>query len=59
MAQPNIYYDTLSPDTVSGDLAPVISELNLEENCRQLAMEGWTVVENVAADDFNARFRKK
>ena len=59
MAQPNIYYDTLSPDTVSGDLAPVISELNLEENCRQLAMEGWTVVENVADDDFNARFRKK
>ena len=59
MAQPNIYYDTLSPDTVSGDLAPVITELNLEENCRQLAMEGWTVVENVADDDFNARFRKK
>lgn len=59
MTKPNIYYDTLSPDSLSEELAPVIKELHLEDNCRQLAMEGWTVVENVADNTFNARFREK
>ena len=53
------FYDTLPPDAISAELAPVIAELGLEENCRQLAMEGWTVVEEAASLDFNARFREK
>jgi len=54
-----MYYDTLPPDAISEELAPVITELGLEQNCRQLAMEGWTVVENVADAQFNTRFRNK
>ena len=54
-----LHYDTLPPDAVSAELQPVIDELGLAENCRQLAMEGWTVVENVASEAFNARFREK
>ena len=51
--------DTLAPDAISEELLPTVQELGLEENCRQLAMEGWTVVENVRDDDFNDRFRSK
>ena len=57
--RPQAYFDTLSPEAISDSLAPVIEELGLGENCRQLAMEGWTVVENVADADFNERFRAK
>ena len=57
--QAEIYYDTLPPDAISEELAPVIAELGLEENCRQLAMEGWTVVENAASEEFNTRLRDK
>ena len=57
--RPEIITDTLPPDAISDELLPVIRELGLEENCRQLAMEGWTVVENVRDDDFNDRFRSK
>ena len=57
--RPEIITDTLPPDAISDELLPVIRELSLEENCRQLAMEGWTVVENVRDDDFNDRFRSK
>ncbi|MDA0788084.1 MAG: phytanoyl-CoA dioxygenase family protein [Proteobacteria bacterium] len=56
--EPN-YFDTLPPDAISEELAPVIDELGLRENCRQLAMEGWTVVQKPASDEFNARFRAK
>ena len=56
---PQRYRDTLPPDAISEELLPVIQELGLKENCRQLAMEGWTVVENVRDDDFNDRFRTK
>ena len=52
-----LYFDTLPADTISNELAPVIAELGLEENCRQLAMEGWTVVENAASPEFNDRLR--
>ena len=57
--KPAIYFDTLPPDTISDELAPAIEELGLLENCRQLAMEGWTVIEDVATPSFNARFREK
>lgn len=56
---PPVYYDTLPPEAISEELAPVIAELGLEDNCRQLAMEGWTVVEQAAAPEFNARLRSK
>ena len=58
-AKPAVYFDTLAPDAVSDELAPVIDELGLRDNCRELAMEGWTVVEDVADEDFNAAFRAK
>jgi len=57
--QAEIYHDTLPPDAISEELAPIIKKLKLEENCRQLAMEGWTVVGNAAPEAFNARLRKK
>ena len=58
-ATPERYTDTLPPDAISPELAPVIEELGLTENCRQLAMEGWTVVEDVADPAFNEQFREK
>ena len=57
--RPAIYFDTLPPDAISDELAPAIEELGLLENCRQLAMEGWTVIEDVATPDCNARLREK
>lgn len=56
---PESYFDTNAPDVISDELAPIITELGLEENCRQLSMEGWTVVENAASLEFNKRFRAK
>lgn len=58
-AIPGTHYDTLAPDAISDELVPIIDELGLQDNCRQLAMEGWTVVENVADPEFNAAFRSK
>ena len=55
---PAVYFDTLLPDQISEELAPIIDELGLRDNCRELAMNGWTVVHNVADDDFNERFRE-
>ncbi len=51
-------FNTLPPEAVSEDLAPVIEALGLGEHCRQLAMEGWTVIENAASPEFNAALRK-
>ena len=59
VAEPEIIYDTLPPDAISDELAPVVDELGLRENCRQLAMEGYTVVENAASEEFNQRLRAK
>ncbi len=53
------YHDTLPPEAISDELAPVIAELGLEKNCRELAEEGWTVVENAATPEFNDRLRQK
>lgn len=56
---PLSFFETLPPDGISDELAPAIGELGLEQNCRELAMQGWTVIENPASQDFNARFREK
>lgn len=53
------YTDTLPPDAVSEELAPVIEALGLWENCRQLAMQGWTVIENATDPAFNDRLRER
>ena len=53
------YYDTAAPDVISDDLKPIIEELGLLENCRQLAMEGWTVIEKAADEEFNEGLRSK
>lgn len=52
------FTDTLPPDAISAELAPVIEQLDLAENCRQLAMEGWTVVTDAADDAFNEQLRE-
>lgn len=59
VTEPAIYFDTLPPDAISEELAPTIEELELVENCRQLAMEGWTVIADAATPDFTTRFREK
>ncbi len=53
------YTDTLAPDAISAELRPVIERLDLADNCRQLAMEGWTVVENVADAGLTERLRAR
>ncbi|MEO2173276.1 MAG: phytanoyl-CoA dioxygenase family protein [bacterium] len=53
------YTDTLAPELISEELKPVIEELRLEDNCRELAFQGWTVLENVSSDEFNTAFREK
>ena len=52
-------HETLAPDAISEELRPTIEEFGLEDNCRQLAQEGWTVVEDVASPEFNERLRGK
>jgi hypothetical protein len=52
------YYDTLPPEAISEELAPVIERLGLGSHCQQLAEEGWTVIEDAADPDFNGRLRE-
>ncbi|MFP6823866.1 MAG: phytanoyl-CoA dioxygenase family protein, partial [Pseudomonadales bacterium] len=52
-------HETLAPEAISDELRPTIEEFGLEDNCRQLAAEGWTVVEDVASSEFNERLRNK
>lgn len=52
-------HETLAPEAISDELRPTIEEFGLEDNCRQLAEEGWTVVEDVASSEFNERLRHK
>jgi hypothetical protein len=59
MARPSTYFDTLPPEAISDELTPLVQELGLTENCRQLAMEGWTVVENAADEQFNNQLREQ
>ena len=53
------YYCTNAPDAISEELMPLIEELGLIDNCRQLATEGYTVIENAASPEFNEAFRNK
>ena len=48
------YYDTLAPDAISDELSPVIDELGLKENCRELAEVGWTILRDVGGESFNS-----
>ncbi len=59
MARPDTYFDTLPPEAISDELTPLVQELGLTENCRQLAMEGWTVVEKAADGQFNNQLREQ
>ena len=43
---------------ITPELRPVVEELGLVENCRQLAEDGWTIVENAADPAFVARLRQ-
>lgn len=49
---------TVPPREITPELRPVVEELGLVENCRQLAEEGWTIVENAADPAFVARLRQ-
>ena len=51
--------ETLPPDAISDVLLPVVEELGLVDNCRQLAAEGWTVIENAADPGFVLRLRER
>ena len=52
-----LYYDTLAPGEISETLQPEIEALGLGANCRQLAEEGWTVIEGAATPEFNDELR--
>ena len=49
---------TVPPEEITPELLPVVEELGLVENCRELAEEGFTIVENAAPPEFVARLRK-
>ena len=49
---------TVPPHEITPELRPVVEELGLVENCRELAEEGWTIVENAADPAFVARLRE-
>ena len=57
-ATPTFRYDSLPPDAISPELAPVIAELNLEENGRELTELGYTVIHDVASPEFNQQLRE-
>ena len=54
---PKRYTDTLAPAAVSDELLPVIEDICLLDNYRELADRGWTVVENVGTAEFTAALR--
>ena len=49
--------DSLPPEAISEELAPVVAELNLEQNCRELIELGYTVIRDVASSEFNQQLR--
>jgi len=51
------YAATVPPDEISSELMPVVEALGLVDNCRQLASEGYTIIENAADPEFVARLR--
>ena len=54
-----LLYDTNAPDAISEELMPAIEALGLVDNCRQLATEGYTVIENATSPEFNEALRNK
>ena len=48
---------TVPPWEISAELLPVVEELGMVENCRQLAEDGWTIIENAADPGFFERLR--
>ena len=48
----------VAPGEISAELAPRISELGLENNCRELWQQGYTVLEDVAPPEEWAELRK-
>ena len=53
------YFDTTPPDVITEELRPLIKEYGLLENCRQLAMEGWTVIEQATDQLFTRTLRDR
>lgn len=51
-------YETRAPGVLSDQQRPVIEELGLEKNCRELTETGWTVIEDVADPELNDRLHK-
>ena len=51
--------ETLPPDAISDVLLPEVEALDLVRNCRQLAVEGWTVIDHAADAAFVARLRRR
>ena len=49
--------NTVPPEEITDELKPTVTALGLVENCRQLAEEGWTIVEDAADPEFVARLR--
>ncbi len=52
-----IYQPCVPPGEISSKLMPVVEALGLVENCRQLASEGYTIIEDAADSGFVARLR--
>ena len=51
-------FGTLPPEEVSEELMPTVQELDLVDNCKQLAEEGWTIIKEAADPEFIARLRQ-
>ena len=51
------FTDTLAPEAVSAELLPIVKDLGVLNNCRELANRGWTVVEAAAAPEFTTALR--
>lgn len=51
------FTDTLPPAEISAELRPIIESLGIAKNCRQLAEQGWTVLESANSQALNARLR--
>ena len=49
---------TLPPEVISDALRPTVEALELVENCRELASQGWTIVRDAASPEFIARLRE-
>ena len=49
---------SITPGEISPALRPRIDELGLEKNCRELAEQGYTVIENVADPELTTRMRE-